>query len=79
MRILGQHGVHGKDGLVVTNEDLVYMKDAEASIIEEGFLQSDGTFSKKDWPKEDFAILPRRILGYALRERKFARFDVNCF
>lgn len=75
--------VQGIQCLGIADHELIqesptHLEKATEYNLENTCIQKDGRFSK-DWTDEDYALLPRRICGYVLRERKFARLDVESF
>lgn len=75
--------VQGIQCLGISDHELIqdsptYFKKATEYNLENPGIQNDGSLSK-ELTDEDFALLPRRICGYVLRERKFARLDVQSF
>jgi hypothetical protein len=64
---------------MMIREDFAYITAAKKYHDEENCVKDDLTFSRENWTNDDLAILPKRLLGYVLRERKFARLDVNKF
>ncbi|KAJ5646910.1 hypothetical protein N7490_003282 [Penicillium lividum] len=59
-------------------EDFIYSEEAREFNRKMPYIEKDGRLSKA-LTDEDYALLPRRISGYVLRERKFARLDVQSF
>ncbi|KUL86704.1 hypothetical protein ZTR_03098 [Talaromyces verruculosus] len=59
-------------------ENPIYFKKVAEYNQKNPHIRKDGRFSK-EWTDEDYALLPRRICGYVLHERKFARPDVESF
>lgn len=62
----------------LVREDSAYFEKAKEVNRNASCIQKDGSLTIK-WTGEDYALLPRRICGYVLRERKFARLDVQSF
>lgn len=71
----GKYAVSG--GRFVIREDASYYQEAVSFHENNSFFRKDGTIGLDSWQKEDFALLPRRLLGYVLRERKFMRLNVQ--
>lgn len=72
------HFVEKNENLLV-REDFTYAKEAQAYMKQNPYIDNNDTFSKPTWSDEDLALLPRRVLGYVLRERRFTRLDVRGF
>ncbi|OJJ72531.1 hypothetical protein ASPBRDRAFT_543592 [Aspergillus brasiliensis CBS 101740] len=72
------HFVEKNENMLV-REDYTYAKQAQAYMKENPYIDNNDTFSKETWTDEDLALLPRRVLGYVLRERRFTRLDVRGF
>ncbi|PWY96443.1 AAA family ATPase [Aspergillus sclerotioniger CBS 115572] len=70
---------HEKNEDLLVREDYTYAKEAQAYKNKNPYIDNNDTFSKQTWSDEDFALLPRRVLGYVLRERRFTRLDVHSF
>ncbi|KAL4765025.1 uncharacterized protein BDW70DRAFT_169440 [Aspergillus foveolatus] len=68
-----------KPSRVLTREDLVYWRAREQYLLDNKWMIDDRVFIKEDWTNEDLALLPRRVYGYSLRDRKFLRLDVEKF
>ncbi|PLB53966.1 hypothetical protein P170DRAFT_396969 [Aspergillus steynii IBT 23096] len=64
-------------GHLVMREDGSYYQEATRVHENSPFFRKDGTICFKEWGNEDFALLPRRLFGYVLRERKFMRLNVQ--
>ncbi|KAK5653751.1 hypothetical protein OQA88_7907 [Cercophora sp. LCS_1] len=68
------------DGEVaVIQETKLHVKEAAVYFKHDKWLQrkESQSVSPAAWDATDYAVLPRRVLGYVLRERKFARLDVQ--
>ncbi|KAI0414989.1 hypothetical protein F5X98DRAFT_347984 [Xylaria grammica] len=63
---------------MLTREDTLYGIEARRYSSEDAFLQQDSDLNEYTWKDEDLALLPKRIFGYVLRERRFSRLDVRC-
>lgn len=74
----GQH-VHRYSEVFLVREDNIHSMDAVEFFKNDRWLQEKKLAGSTDWDPIDLAILPRRILGYVVRERKFARLDVQNF
>ncbi|KXX79003.1 Fidgetin-like protein 1 [Madurella mycetomatis] len=74
----GQH-VHRYSEVFLVREDNIHSMDAVEFFKNDRWLQGKKLVDSTDWDPIDLAILPRRILGYVVRERKFARLDVQNF
>ncbi|KAI3004064.1 hypothetical protein CBS147346_5054 [Aspergillus niger] len=72
------HFIEKNENLLV-REDYTYAKEAQAYMKQNPYIDNNDTFSKPTWSDEDLALLPRRVLGYVLRERRFTRLDVRGF
>ncbi|GKZ35205.1 hypothetical protein AbraIFM66950_005798 [Aspergillus brasiliensis] len=72
------HFVEKNENMLV-REDYTYAKQAQAYMKENPYIDNNDTFWKETWTDEDLALLPRRVLGYVLRERRFTRLDVRGF
>ncbi|PYI01339.1 hypothetical protein BO78DRAFT_433726 [Aspergillus sclerotiicarbonarius CBS 121057] len=70
---------HEKNEDLLVREDYTYAKEAQAYKKKNPYIVNNDTFSKPTWSDEDLALLPRRVLGYVLRERRFTRLDVHSF
>ncbi|KAF4628427.1 hypothetical protein G7Y89_g9723 [Cudoniella acicularis] len=70
---------HAKPVPLVTREDPIYGQDQKRLFKDREWDHNDFTFSPQTWTDQDLAILPKRLLGYVVRERKFARLDVKSF
>ncbi|KAE8351570.1 hypothetical protein BDV28DRAFT_158618 [Aspergillus coremiiformis] len=63
---------------ILLREDATYFQEAKQFYEKNPCFQKDGKIVKNmQWRDEDFALLPKRIPGYVLRERKFTRLDVQ--
>ncbi|RAK98859.1 uncharacterized protein BO80DRAFT_411447 [Aspergillus ibericus CBS 121593] len=70
---------HEKTEDMLAREDYTYAKEAQAYKKKNPYIDNNDTFTKETWSDEDYALLPRRVLGYVLRERRFTRLDVHSF
>ncbi|RYP25247.1 hypothetical protein DL765_000128 [Monosporascus sp. GIB2] len=64
--------------LVLTGEYEPYKREANTWIENDIFLTGDAIVGHITWTDEALALLPRRLFGYAFRERRFAPLDVRC-
>ncbi|KAJ4184113.1 hypothetical protein NW767_013337 [Fusarium falciforme] len=65
--------------LILSREDTLYHREAKEWADNDRFIVGDGAIAIKDdeWTDEELAILPKRLFGYVLRERRFARLEVQ--
>ncbi|KAL3306058.1 AAA family ATPase [Colletotrichum asianum] len=61
---------------ILIEESELYRREADKWQAQDVFLSGKADFKSKDWSAEDFALLPKRVFAYVLRERRFARLDV---
>ncbi|KAI9368986.1 hypothetical protein BJX61DRAFT_521409 [Aspergillus egyptiacus] len=64
---------------LVSYEACAYWPAREQYMTQDGSVLNGYTFVRKDWTAEDLALLPRRIYGYVVRERRFARLYIESF
>jgi hypothetical protein len=64
---------------IVIEESKIYVEEAADFVKKNRWLRPEPSKSGASaaWGPADYAILPRRVLAYVLRERKFARLDVQ--
>jgi hypothetical protein len=64
---------------IVIEESKIYTEEAADFVNKNRWLRPEPSKSGASaaWGPADYAILPRRVLAYVLRERKFARLDVQ--
>ncbi|KAL6364675.1 hypothetical protein LRP88_00645 [Fusarium phalaenopsidis] len=64
---------------ILSREDALYYREANEWADNDRFIVGDGAIAIKDneWTDEELAILPKRLFGYVLRERRFARLEVQ--
>ncbi|KAI8718137.1 AAA domain-containing protein [Fusarium sp. LHS14.1] len=64
---------------ILSREDTLYSQEAKEWAANDRFIASEGSIAIKDdeWTDEDLALLPKRLFGYVLRERRFARLEVQ--
>ncbi|KAK1148084.1 hypothetical protein N8T08_010720 [Aspergillus melleus] len=71
-------GVHATwSSRLVIREDGSHYQEAAQFHKKSPYFRKDGTLCFEDWSDTDFAILPRRLLGYVLRERRFMCLNVQ--
>ncbi|KAJ9144715.1 Fidgetin-like protein 1 [Pleurostoma richardsiae] len=68
----------GADTIII-REDNIHCKYAEAYFEDDKWVHEKEDTPDEEWKPVDLAILPKRVLGYVLRERKFARLDIQNF
>ncbi|KAI1123409.1 hypothetical protein F5Y10DRAFT_286223 [Nemania abortiva] len=66
------------DDAVLTCEEKMYDILAVQYSSEDVFIQKIADSTRYEWKDDDLALLPRRVFGYVLRERRFTRLDVTC-
>lgn len=64
-----------KPDRVLVTEGLIYQVVASAHYEKDKWVHKNNPMHP--WETSDFAILPKRFLAYVLRERKFARLDIQ--
>ncbi|TDZ24191.1 ATP-dependent zinc metalloprotease FtsH [Colletotrichum orbiculare MAFF 240422] len=60
----------------VPTANFLWEKDALGWVEQDHVLSKDVHPEDDDWSDENLALLPKRLFGYILRERRFARLDV---
>ncbi|PTB63012.1 P-loop containing nucleoside triphosphate hydrolase protein [Trichoderma citrinoviride] len=78
-RTLGGREHHEGQENLFYREDAVHRKTWQEIEKRDKFLTSNGNSAGADFTGQDLAILPKRVPGYVLRERKFAILDVMNF
>lgn len=63
---------------MLVREDILYERQGRQYLSEDVFRKEDADLTEYTWKDDDLALLPRRIFGYVLRERRFSRLDVTC-
>ncbi|KAI0446846.1 hypothetical protein F4803DRAFT_420989 [Xylaria telfairii] len=63
---------------MLIREDPLYQEQGDRYLSEDIFFREDADLNKYTWKDDDLALLPKRIFGYVLRERRFSRLDVMC-
>ncbi|KAI3324958.1 hypothetical protein HD806DRAFT_553175, partial [Xylariaceae sp. AK1471] len=63
--------------MILSQEYNLYVIERRQYFAEDVFLQKDADLAKYTWRQDDLALLPKRIFGYVLRERRFSRLDVT--
>ncbi|KAF9874035.1 hypothetical protein CkaCkLH20_08407 [Colletotrichum karsti] len=74
---IGRRRYRDEDIPILTEEFIYYRDEAEKWMAKDEFLLKDVEFLRKTWSDVDLALLPKRLFAYILRERKFARIDVE--
>ncbi len=59
-------------------EDGLYAQMRDRYFTEDVFLQEEADLANYTWKEDDLSLMPKRLFGYVLRERRFARLDVTC-
>jgi len=60
-----------------SREDRVYGIERAKYIEEDVFIREEVDPANYKWKDDDLALLPKRVVGYVLRERRFSRLDVT--
>lgn len=68
-----------RDEVLLIREDSIHAMDAAAFFKNDRWVQGKEPADSFEWNPHDLVILPRRILGYVLRRRIFARLDTQSF
>ncbi|KAI3330749.1 hypothetical protein F4824DRAFT_328479 [Ustulina deusta] len=66
------------DDNMLAREDGVYIQTRNRYFTEDVFLQEEADLANYTWKEDDLSLMPKRLFGYVLRERRFARLDVAC-
>ena len=61
----------------LTGEYGIYQQESIEYFDNDRFIVGKAGIDEESWSKEDLSLLPKRLFGYVLRERRFARLEVQ--
>lgn len=73
----GSRGSYMEHRPILTRDDISYSLASKKYTDSDRFIAGKAGVNDEIWSKEDLALLPKRLFGYVLRERRFARLDVK--
>lgn len=76
----GLHGLRGnysEEFPVLVWDDKIYQLESTEYSDNDKFIVGKAGIDEESWSKEDLSLLPKRLFGYVLRERRFARLEVQ--